>query len=402
MDVGQCRGATFNGLCDGGNNIKCCVNDPIQARPKREWLSSNQFRAAFESLAATRASAMRPHFNAAIDAISDGSTSFTNAMCYRVAAFVAQVGHESLGLLYMEELASGANYEGRTDLGNTQRGDGRRFKGRGPIQLTGRFNYRRASQSAAFPMLRDILRQPETVCYPSRGFAATAWYWVSNGLNRYSTASANDFVTLTRRINGGTNGLSDRQNRWAKAKASLGCAQLRTREASGQSPIAVVNKPGLGCTATSPCTECYGDCKDDADCVGDLQCFRRKAGSHTVPGCATQGYLNTNNQKFHNYCYRKLCIPANPCNECEGHCSTDSDCKAGLYCYLRSASSEAAVPGCAGSSNNNFNYCIPRRSMFNSMFNSRSANAGVTVFSSWWRSLHICVIGVACLVSVEW
>ena len=50
MDVGQCRGATFNGLCDGGNNIKCCVNDPIQARPKREWLSSNQFRAAFESL----------------------------------------------------------------------------------------------------------------------------------------------------------------------------------------------------------------------------------------------------------------------------------------------------------------------------------------------------------------
>lgn len=400
MDIGQCRGATFNGLCNGGNNIRCCVNDPIQAQPKREWLNSNQFRSAFESLAATRASAMRPHFNAAIDAISGGSTSFTNAMCYRVAAFVAQVGHESLGLRYMEELASGAKYEGRTDLGNTQPGDGRRFKGRGPIQLTGRFNYQRASQSAAFPILRNILNEPESVCYPSRGFAATAWFWVSNGLNRYSTASANDFLTLTRRINGGTNGLRDRQNRWAKAKTSLGCTQLRTREASGKSPLAVVNIRGLGCTETSPCTECHGDCKDNAECIGDLQCFRRKAGSHTVPGCATQGYSNTG-QAFHNYCYRKLCTLANPCQECEGHCDTDSDCETGLYCYQRSASSQATVPGCTGSANNNFNYCIPtmttRRSMFNSL-----VNAGATVFSLWWRSVHICVIGVACLASVQW
>ena len=143
----------------------------------------------------------------------------TVAMCYRIAAFVAQIGHESAGLQYMEEIASGAAYEGRTDLGNTQRGDGKRFKGRGPIQLTGRYNYNRASQATGLNLVND----PESVCLPSRGFRTTAWFWMDNNLNRWSTRSSSDFSQLTYRINGGYNGLSDRQRRWGNAKRILKC-----------------------------------------------------------------------------------------------------------------------------------------------------------------------------------
>ena len=143
----------------------------------------------------------------------------TSAMCYRIAAFVAQIGHESAGLQYMEEIASGAAYEGRTDLGNTQRGDGKRFKGRGPIQLTGRYNYNRASQALGLNLIND----PESVCLPSRGFLTTAWFWMDKNLNRWSTSSSSDFSQLTYRINGGYNGLNDRQRRWNNAKRLLNC-----------------------------------------------------------------------------------------------------------------------------------------------------------------------------------
>ena len=90
----------------------------------------------------------------------------------RQAAFLAQLAHESGQLVYMEEIASGDKYENRSDLGNTQPGDGKRYKGRGPIQLTGRSNYRDTGRALGL----DLEANPEQVATPSIGFRTSVWY----------------------------------------------------------------------------------------------------------------------------------------------------------------------------------------------------------------------------------
>lgn len=142
----------------------------------------------------------------------------------RAAAFIAQLAHESGSLRYKEEIASGEAYEGRSDLGNTEPGDGKRFKGRGLIQLTGRANYREAGEALGLP-LED---KPETVVSdPYVNVLVAGWFWHTRGLN--ALADKEDFVAITKRINGGTNGLADRQAYWGRAKAALyhGAGQAR-------------------------------------------------------------------------------------------------------------------------------------------------------------------------------
>lgn len=131
----------------------------------------------------------------------------------RLAHFMGQCGHESGGFRYMEEIASGVAYEGRADLGNNQAGDGKRYKGRGPIQLTGRANYRRVGQLIGI----DLESHPEIVSHPSLGLLVGCVYWDGRKLN--AKADADDLLGLTKAINGGTNGLEDRKDQTAKAKA---------------------------------------------------------------------------------------------------------------------------------------------------------------------------------------
>lgn len=130
----------------------------------------------------------------------------------RQSAFLAQVGHESGQLRYVKELASGDSYEGRKDLGNTEPGDGRRYKGRGLIQITGRANY--ASCGDALGL--DLIVEPELLEQPINACRSAGWFWRSHGLNEL--ADAGDFLRITKRINGGTNGLADRQALYAKAQ----------------------------------------------------------------------------------------------------------------------------------------------------------------------------------------
>lgn len=100
----------------------------------------------------------------------------------RLAHFMGQCAHESGGFRYMEEIASGAAYEGRADLGNTVAGDGRRYKGRGPIQLTGRANYRSFGRALGL----DFEGHPEMVAFPSIGLLAGCLFWDRMGLNAYA------------------------------------------------------------------------------------------------------------------------------------------------------------------------------------------------------------------------
>lgn len=134
----------------------------------------------------------------------------------RICHFIAQVAHESDCFNAMEEYASGEDYEGRDDLGNTQPGDGVRFKGRGLMQLTGRANYAEFSKA----MNQDFIAQPQLVGQIPFAIWVAGWYWDTRQLNEY--ADRDDLEGVTLRVNGGYNGLEDRRDYLQKAKSVLG------------------------------------------------------------------------------------------------------------------------------------------------------------------------------------
>lgn len=138
----------------------------------------------------------------------------------REAAFLAQIAHESGGLTRWREIASGKAYEGRADLGNIFPGDGPKYKGGGPIQLTGRANYRKAGRAIKV----NLEAHPELIMRPEVGFAVAGWFWTRekklNALADLGIPQA--FIAITRRINGGLNGLRSRQMYWTRAKKALG------------------------------------------------------------------------------------------------------------------------------------------------------------------------------------
>lgn len=137
----------------------------------------------------------------------------------RKAAFLAQIGHESGGLRWVTEIWGPTDtqrrYEGRVDLGNTQLGDGYRYRGRGLIQTTGRANFKATGDALGV----DLIASPELLAEPALAARSAAWFWHRHGLN--DLADRGDIVRMTRRVNGGTNGLEDRAALYEAAKAVL-------------------------------------------------------------------------------------------------------------------------------------------------------------------------------------
>ena len=185
-------------------------------------ITDDQLRRIMPNLPQPKRAAFLPFLQQAMDEFSINTP-------LREAAFLAQIAHESGEFRFMEEIwgptAAQKAYEPPTqkakNLGNTQAGDGRRYKGRGPIQITGRANYKTYGDMLGI----DIVNNPEMAATPEVGFRTAGLYWKRNGCNEL--ADEQKFITITKRINGGTNGLEDRQKFYARAKQVLGVGATR-------------------------------------------------------------------------------------------------------------------------------------------------------------------------------
>jgi putative chitinase len=145
----------------------------------------------------------------------------------RQAAFLAQVSHESGQLRYTAEIANGAAYATRSDLGNTfpvaqaiamRKGTdtGQFYKGRGLIQVTGYNNYAECTMALGI----NCVESPQLLEAPEAAARSAAWFWKSRNLN--ALADIGDFRAITKKINGGYNGWDDRLAAYNRAKKALG------------------------------------------------------------------------------------------------------------------------------------------------------------------------------------
>jgi putative chitinase len=179
-------------------------------------LIGTQLRQIMPNVSAAKVDQLLPYLNSAMQEYGINSAA-------RASAFLAQLAHESGEFRWMEEIwgptTAQRRYEPVTELarrlGNREPGDGKRFKGRGPIQLTGRANYQRFGELLGV----DLVSQPERAAQPDVAFRIAALYWMSRGLNEL--ADREDFREITRRINGGFNGLTDRIKYFDRARKAL-------------------------------------------------------------------------------------------------------------------------------------------------------------------------------------
>src|SRR5687767_12149392 len=186
-------------------------------------LTPEQLLSIMPGITVARRDAVLPFLQAAM-------TEFAIDTPARAAAFLAQLAHESGQFRFMEEIWGPTPAQRRyepvstlaANLGNTEPGDGKRFKGRGPIQITGRANYRRFGDLLG----TDLVADPARAALPELAFRIAGLFWSKKGLNELADRATPDaFREITRRINGGFNGLEDRQKFYAVARRVLGVVE---------------------------------------------------------------------------------------------------------------------------------------------------------------------------------
>lgn len=167
-------------------------------------ISKEQLSKIYTACPIKRIERFLPHINATLE-------EFEINMLQRIRMFLAQIGYESGQLRYVRELASGEAYEGRRDLGNTTPGDGVLYKGRGLIQITGKYNYGLVSLALGLPLLKN----PKLLEEDGPATRSAGWFWYKSNLN--ALADQGKFQLITRRINGGLNGYADRYKLYQRA-----------------------------------------------------------------------------------------------------------------------------------------------------------------------------------------
>ncbi|MBC7968573.1 MAG: glycoside hydrolase family 19 protein [Verrucomicrobia bacterium] len=217
--TGKLQGAVNDrdGLVD--NALRSLSNLPARPAGKQPYaglfptstlllLTAQQLLAIAPEASTSRINTLTPFLNRTM-------VEFNVSTPLRQAHFLAQVAHESDRFNALEEYASGEDYEDRDDLGNTQAGDGVRYKGRGLIQVTGRTNYGACGRALGI----DLINNPTQLAEPDLASRSAGWFWASNQLN--GQADNDDVRTVTRLINGGYNGLNDRIRLLQAAKRVL-------------------------------------------------------------------------------------------------------------------------------------------------------------------------------------
>lgn len=161
------------------------------------------------------------NMNSVLVALDKYGAQFGLDKAHRLAQFMAQLMHESGDFRYDREVwgptTAQNGYEGRKDLGNTQKGDGKKFSGRGAIQITGRANYKEFTswcRSNLNTVVPDFSQEPDKINTDPYEGLVPIWYWSTRDLNRY--ADNGDIESITRKINGGKNGLEDRINHYVR------------------------------------------------------------------------------------------------------------------------------------------------------------------------------------------
>lgn len=158
-----------------------------------------------------------------LDKLNEAMVKYQIMTPIRVRAFIAQLAHESGQFRYVEELASGKDYDTGSkaaSLGNTPEadGDGQKYKGRGLIQITGKTNYALVSNALDW----DFVKSPEDLELPGPATYSAAWFWWSRGLNQIADLNTDEaFKKITKRINGGYNHLAERIEFHERAKKAI-------------------------------------------------------------------------------------------------------------------------------------------------------------------------------------